>query len=1114
MVKASDLNIDMDADLGEKSADLLKNVTVRKHKNSRPKGVTRVVTQSTLDSSSPPVQVDGNISEGYVEPVPHVANPNEDIDEFTLNYEVGKYPVWAELDSNARTMVTDAIQDLCNAFVADIKAKSTTPKPSNESPIVQAVDINTNVTSSVGATGLRDAQPFIDTSFRTLVAEPVLESVNISIPRKVVEKGKHGLKRIMMNSEGFFFFKFHTLAGLEAFLEGGPWMIRKSPIILKKWSMDTCLLKEELTRIPVWVKLHDVPLQVFEEDGISLIATFIGNPIMLDSYTSSMCKDSWGRSSFARCLIEINSEVDLVDVFTIRFPSLSGEGFTKATISVEYEWRPPRCNGNTSMVNASNSSSMLKSTGTTSKEDDEDLVENVHDESANLFNNPHTGETTSFTVAADRWIGDSRLCDRFPRLFHLDRRPEGRVADKGRWVEGVWTWEWEWFREPRGRVSRELELEGLMGTYGGGSLMKMGGFTVKELTKMVEERILDVENAGEETIWLKLVPKKVNIFVWRALKRRLPVREELDKRGIDLDTVLCPCCNSVVESCEHSLVMCSMAMGVWEKEIKKESYRLADVATRSWKCCQKSDFVVIVSRRLGFMDAQLMLWSCKVAEKWSTLCMFGTSEWRCKVAVKWSALCMFGTIDRRSKWSCKDAGKWIAFWLFRTASIVFLYGASAFSFWIAYGLYWSMFLISVLLYFMWTYGFVGSENTMADSIIVSETSSNSSHLNPPSRTICRVCQKQFSQYTCPRCNTRYCSLPCYKSHSLRCTESFMRDNVMGEMQQMEPGDETKQKMLDILKRFHSDEEADSMDNDDGLVESALSEETIQKIMSGVQISFDDLSTEEKKHFQRTVASGELSKLIEPWEPWWLKPSARTISLSPEGTQRVQPITNEEADPLNKTYEVPPGPETALPPISKLTSTEPSPLLAIHLVDILYSYCFTLRLYNGDWESDPVGSTTVVLSISSVLGQNGQPETVSEALSYCLEQTCSPAFRHMGGSQFGLGILDDVVSLLSLGGDGLVCGLCDLHRMLKAGMKEVKMEKTHKEIKGKLKSGERKVYFLMCWVHEQPQEAWSSLAGLVTVEKNAAMDYKGNGTRDWRAERKTERKGKVIIEEVL
>ncbi|GKD92957.1 zinc knuckle CX2CX4HX4C containing protein [Tanacetum coccineum] len=140
---------------------------------------------------------------------------------------------------------------------------------------------------------------------------------------------KHVLKRIMMNSKGFFFFKFDSRAGLEAVLEGGPWLIRKSPIILKKWSMDTRLLKEELTHILIWVKLHDVPIQVFEEDDISLIATFIGKPVMLDSYTSSMCNDSWGRSSFVRCLIEVNSEVDLVDVVTIGIPSLSEDDFTK-----------------------------------------------------------------------------------------------------------------------------------------------------------------------------------------------------------------------------------------------------------------------------------------------------------------------------------------------------------------------------------------------------------------------------------------------------------------------------------------------------------------------------------------------------------------------------------------------------------------------------------------------------------------------------------------------------------------------------------------------------------------------------------------------------------------
>ncbi|GKC30595.1 RNA-directed DNA polymerase, eukaryota, reverse transcriptase zinc-binding domain protein [Tanacetum coccineum] len=53
--------------------------------------------------------------------------------------------------------------------------------------------------------------------------------------------------------------------------------------------------------------------------------------------------------------------------------------------------------------------------------------------------------------------------------------------------------------------------------------------------------------------------------MWRALKGRLPVREELDKRGIDLDSVLCPSCTNAVESCAHSLVTCDLAMSVWDK---------------------------------------------------------------------------------------------------------------------------------------------------------------------------------------------------------------------------------------------------------------------------------------------------------------------------------------------------------------------------------------------------------------------------------------------------------------------------------------------------------------------------------------------------------------------
>ncbi|KAI4303617.1 hypothetical protein MLD38_039225 [Melastoma candidum] len=399
-------------------------------------------------------------------------------------------------------------------------------------------------------------------------------------------------------------------------------------------------------------------------------------------------------------------------------------------------------------------------------------------------------------------------------------------------------------------------------------------------------------------------------------------------------------------------------------------------------------------------------------------------------------------------------------------------------------------------------------------IVTSEEASASNPLDLPARTICHVCQKQFSQYTCPRCNSRYCSLECYKSHSIRCTESFMKENVVEELRQARPDDATKRKMLDILKRLHAEEEEDGMDEGD----FGMSEETVQKILSGGPISLNDLSAEERKRFQRAMASGELSKMIEPWDPWWTKPSARMIRLGPGGKRLVQPLASEEASGSSKSKEdseeeFPPGPDSPLPSLSKLTTTEPSPFLAIHLVDIIYSYCFTLRLYNGDWQSDALGSAMVVLSISSVLANGGQPESMAEAISNCLEQACSPAYRHVGGLKFGMALVDDVAALLSLGTPGLICALSDLRRLLDAGLTELKKEKSPRvEVKNKFKSATRKVYFVMCWANGQPAEVWSTTAAILSAEKGALI-HRGGGVENANRGDKVEEGRKVLIEEV-
>ena len=82
-----------------------------------------------------------------------------------------------------------------------------------------------------------------------------------------------------------------------------------------------------------------------------------------------------------------------------------------------------------------------------------------------------------------------------------------------------------------------------------------GTFSVKTLREMIGERSKR-SGHGEESFWLKGLPRNVNIFVWRMKLERLPTREALDKLRIDIDSLLCPRCGTEVETVNHALFTC------------------------------------------------------------------------------------------------------------------------------------------------------------------------------------------------------------------------------------------------------------------------------------------------------------------------------------------------------------------------------------------------------------------------------------------------------------------------------------------------------------------------------------------------------------------------------
>nr|GEU79025.1 hypothetical protein [Tanacetum cinerariifolium] len=154
---------------------------------------------------------------------------------------------------------------------------------------------------------------------------------------------KFGFHKVMKDDDGFFFFKFASINGVEQVLEQGPWLIRNTPLILQKWSPNMSLSKDKVTKVSVWVKLRRVPTVSYSKYGLSLIGSRIQKPIMLDAFTSSMCIDPWDRIGFACALIEVSAEADLKHEVIMTVPYEDGTGCTKDRIKVEYEWKPPLC---------------------------------------------------------------------------------------------------------------------------------------------------------------------------------------------------------------------------------------------------------------------------------------------------------------------------------------------------------------------------------------------------------------------------------------------------------------------------------------------------------------------------------------------------------------------------------------------------------------------------------------------------------------------------------------------------------------------------------------------------------------------------------------------------
>lgn len=90
--------------------------------------------------------------------------------------------------------------------------------------------------------------------------------------------------------------------------------------------------KEHPSKIPIWVKILDLPWELWNKECISRIASTIGRPIHVDQATAKKTK-----TSHARVCIEIDAKLDLPDDVTV---TVGGE---RVVVPIMYQVLPPMC---------------------------------------------------------------------------------------------------------------------------------------------------------------------------------------------------------------------------------------------------------------------------------------------------------------------------------------------------------------------------------------------------------------------------------------------------------------------------------------------------------------------------------------------------------------------------------------------------------------------------------------------------------------------------------------------------------------------------------------------------------------------------------------------------
>ncbi|KAK8609915.1 hypothetical protein V6N13_093325 [Hibiscus sabdariffa] len=139
--------------------------------------------------------------------------------------------------------------------------------------------------------------------------------------------------KVSLAGSNLFVFSFANATNRDWVLKNGPWHIQNKHMVLRKWQPNLGSLVFDLHRIPVWIQLYNVPLELYSKLGLSYIASAVGFPLYMDSVTTSKT-----RLEFTKVCVELEVDASIPKHINV----LLRDGST-AAIRVWIPWMPSRC---------------------------------------------------------------------------------------------------------------------------------------------------------------------------------------------------------------------------------------------------------------------------------------------------------------------------------------------------------------------------------------------------------------------------------------------------------------------------------------------------------------------------------------------------------------------------------------------------------------------------------------------------------------------------------------------------------------------------------------------------------------------------------------------------